>query len=504
MYRFTIEPAFDAVLYLFSQCDAALINVDCGSGGATGDVVSAPAGVSTSLRFVPAAAGEYVLAVDSAASEDAGAFSLEVEEVPEPEHAACVNAKPLALHEGQANVTESTLGAFNEHGEELTCGLGATMDGPQLYYSVELSAGTWYAFELESEFSSALYVANSKAECVPANLQADCSGITGTAVGIVPAGGSGRGAFFPPTTGTYLVAVEGTGPEQRGSFTLGISTFQPPGNMVCSAAAEQPIGSAGVSGDTSSFVNERGAQLTCGTGQALIAPQAYYSVALDAQPYRFLLKPTFPAVLGVGQSCLTIPVDCSSGGISGDAVEVPAGAVGQLRFTPPAPGSYLVLVDGTSASAAGSFELAVEPDLVPAHGSCGSPRALSLTSNPTVELGDTGPLRNDLTGVSCGHPAGPWSGPQAYYQVALAPGTYRVVVEPEPGFDPALYALPGGTKCAPAAVDVACTGMASDLIGAGLEESVTLTIAQEQEIVLVVDSWSPSEVGTYSLSISWN
>jgi len=88
--------------------------------------------------------------------------------------------------------------------------------------------------------------------------------------------------------------------------------------------------------------------------------------------------------------------------------------------------------------------------------------------------------------------------------VSLKSGrTYTVTLSPETSFDPALYAFEASTSCATAAVNTACKGQSSDKIGGGLQETLTLALSKDTEMVLVVDSWSPSEVGKFSLNISW-
>jgi hypothetical protein len=78
-----------------------------------------------------------------------------------------------------------------------------------------------------------------------------------------------------------------------------------------------------------------------------------------------------------------------------------------------------------------------------------------------------------------------------------------VSLTPEPTFDPSLYAFPAPTGCTAQAVNAACQGSASDNLGAGLGESITLTPSVDSVYILVVDSWSASEVGKFTLGISW-
>ena len=64
-----------------------------------------------------------------------------------------------------------------------------------------------------------------------------------------------------------------------------------------------------------------------------------------------------------------------------------------------------------------------------------------------------------------------------------------------------LYAFTATTDCTTAAVDKACASLFSDQVKAGAVESLTLNPTQPTDYIVVVDSWSPSEVGRYTLRI---
>jgi hypothetical protein len=505
-YSFELKPEFDALLYLFSECSRTLINVDCASGGATGAFSGPIAAKGTGgFAFTPTASGTYVLAVDSASSSSSGTFELLVEERTTAAHAACAGAEALTFTGSSATVQDSTLGAKNEF-DTVTCGLAVTFDGPQLYYTVDLQGGSWYRFTLEPQFYASLYVAASAGGCQAANIEADCGGIGGTVLPAVPAGAKGATAFRPKTSGSYLVVVDSSDANAAGDFVLTVEDFTPPANMTCEDAVPLTLvgGQVSLSADSSTHLNDLGTVVACGLGQPLVGPQAYYTVDLEVKPYKLLLKPSFAAVLAAGSGCLTLPADCASGGAAGGAVQVPAGAIGSLLLTPTAAGPMVLSVEGTSVAAAGPFTLQVQEHVQPTHGVCTQPKPLTLATSPLEELGDTGPMKNDLLGVSCGHPQGPWPGPQAYYQLSLKGGlSYTVTVIPEPTFDPALYAFVAGTACFPSDVDAACQNLASDVVGAGAQESLTLAPATDTDYVLVVDAWSPSAVGSYTLQVSW-
>ena len=505
-YRLELSPQFTAAFYLFTDCSKNIINTDCTSGGATGLFSgAAAAGSTTTATFTAPATGSFRLAVDSTGATG-GTFKLTVTQLSTPTHGTCLSAKSLTLVSGKVSLKGTTLGSKNENSKQIGCGLGVDFDGPQVYYSVSLQSATWYRFSLSPDFPASLYVFNSAGTCKAANIEADCGGISGTVLPLVSKGTTGATAFRPLSSGTYLVAVDALDPKAWGDFGLAIESFTPPGNMTCSKATALTLvgGKASVTGTTAGLLNDLGAHVTCGTGPPLVAPQAYYTVALEQKSYQLALKAPFAAVAAVGSSCLTMAADCGSSGLSGTFLKVVPKVTGTMLFTPLKAGTYTVAVDGTTQGAKGAFELWIQEYKKPTNGSCAKPTALVLGGSPTVELGSTGPLKNDLASVSCGTTLGPWTGPQAYYQVSLKKGrTYTVTLSPETSFDPALYAFEASTSCTNAAVNTACKGQASDKIGGGLQETITLAPANDTTVVLVVDSWSPSEVGTYSLSISW-
>jgi len=506
-YRISLTPQFAAVFYLFTDCSENIINVDCTSGGATGFLSQPVASGSTkTVLFKPKATGSYRVAVDSASISQAGSYTLTITEILPPPNQKCASAQAVTLGAGgMATIKGSTGGASNEFSKSIGCGLGVDFDGPQVYYSISLTKGTWYKLSLTPDFPAALYVANAQSKCKPSNLNTDCGSRAGTVLPLVSQGATLSTAFSPVVSGTYLLAVDSMDPLASGDFVLAVETFTPAPGMTCPKATPLTLnsGKASVKGSTGAFFNDLGAHVTCGAGAPLVGPQNYFSVKLQKKTYQVALKPTFAATLALGSQCLTLPADCGSGGLSGATLQVTPGTTGSLLFSPYTAGSYVVSVDSASSTAKGAFELLVQEYIKPTHGSCSSPKTISLSTSPAQEIGDTGPLSNDLKGVNCGGTVS-WSGPQAYYKVSLAAGkTYTVQLTPEATFDPAIYAFPATTACAATGLNTACKGQASDKVGAGVNEILTLSPPVATEMILVVDSWSPSEVGDFTLKVSW-
>lgn len=507
-YRFTLAPGFSALLYLFTACSKTIINTDCTSGGATGGVVGPiAAGGSGSLDFVPGASGEYVVAVDSKKTSDAGTFTLTVRETQPPQNSRCAAPSALDISSGKATVKASTLGAANDFQKTLTCNLGKEFDGPQLYYKVALTAGSWYRLSLSPQFAGGLWVAGSGANCLAQNINLDCGGVTGTVLPLVDKGKTGSTLFRPLLSADYVVAVDALDPQAAGDFSLTVEKVTPAGNTVCSGATPLSLsgGKVALQGSTAGAENDSGAALRCGTAAPLLGPQAYYAVTLDGgKTYLVSLKAQFSAALALGAACSTLAADCSSGGLSGGYFPAPTGLRRTLRYTPTSGGPHLIAVDSPEPGASGSFELLVQEYSAPQNGACATPKTLTLGStSPLTELGDTGPLKNDLAGVSCGLSNGPFAGPQAYYRFTPpAAKSVTVTLTPESSFDPALYAFSAATSCSATAVESACTGTASDTVGKGKIETLTLA-AGSSDWIVVVDAWSPSETGSYTLTLSW-
>lgn len=138
-YVITLAPAsitFDASLYLFSTaaaCAPKAINAACGGSGGV-HAEQAGAGKAEVLTFSPAAAGDFVIAVDSWQAGGAGPFSLTIEEATTPPNDACKGAASLSFSAGKLALTGQT---FTAKGDvQLTAAdcTGHTTDGPDLFY----------------------------------------------------------------------------------------------------------------------------------------------------------------------------------------------------------------------------------------------------------------------------------------------------------------------------------------------------------------------------------
>jgi len=177
----------------------------------------------------------------------------------------------------------------------------------------------------------------------------------------------------PSSTGSYYLGVDGwyepTDDAAQGSLTLSVEEITPPANTTCAAAtAVAPTaGKATVSGDTALSANQFGTSVTCGLGSNLVAPQLYYSVEIPAgKTLKLTIAPHYHAYTYVFSSNANCQADainasCGSGGTTGMKLpSIMSGKTGTAAFSPTAGGTYIIAVDGPSASEAGPFTMTLE------------------------------------------------------------------------------------------------------------------------------------------------
>ena len=204
-----------AAFYLFGDsCDPKQINADCGSNGSTG-ILAGPWTASTmslSAFFVPPATGIHHIAVESMPWPFvSGAFKLEIEELVLPSNGTCATAQQVTLGSGATVIKGDTTGVANEFGTAVNCGsYDVYYTGGQLYYQVDLSAGTTYTFTLTPGAGfdeAALYVFGDS--CSWSQINADC-GSKGAAGHVVQASTYQPGSisFTPAKSGKYRFAVD--------------------------------------------------------------------------------------------------------------------------------------------------------------------------------------------------------------------------------------------------------------------------------------------------------
>ena len=237
LHRFELMPNFDARMYIFpkSACGSlSSITAACGSSGISGDTsTKCPGGSVDALYFNPGSTGPYILAVDSMDRLEAGTFSMNISTVPPTTNSTCAKAQVLTLTGATATVTSDTCTASDEY-SALTCGLfgssSLTLNGPQLYYRVALTASKNYKLSLTTTTrGGALYVVPQTTCSNAAAIQIACSskGSTGDAK-IAPYAATTTLSFTPSVGGDHLIAVDApkvpvAGLTTCGQFTLTVT-----------------------------------------------------------------------------------------------------------------------------------------------------------------------------------------------------------------------------------------------------------------------------------------
>jgi len=371
--RMSLSSQFSAYLIVFkgSSCSSvASINTDCGSGGATGDLQgSVSSGSTGNYYFNPAAAGDYIVAVDGSSVGALGTFKLDLELMTPPTNDTCNQAQVVSTL--PAKVSSTTALSSNQFGININCGGSTNFDEAQLYYKVTIPAGKGLKLTYAPDFYSYLYIFPDSANCVEGDINTACgsSGATGL-YEYVPSGSVKAIYFIPGTAGDYIIVADGS--SYSGDFTLDIEEYTPPTNGTCAAAAAETLtnGSLLLAGSTVGTTDEL-ATLKCGGTTDFDGPQVYHKLSLTGgKKYRISVASTFasqvylfPASAGCTQTA--IETACASAGTSGATAAVPVNEVYDMMFTPSATADYLVGIDSADAADVGTYYLFIQEHSVP-------------------------------------------------------------------------------------------------------------------------------------------
>lgn len=224
-YKVVLTPAgFDAALYAFAAataCSEAGIGAAC-----TGHVSDASTSGPETLLLSPSSTGDWKIGVDAAQANAAGTFTLEVLEVTLPNNTTCAKAQAVTLTSGAAQVVADTSLSSDEYAG-LKCGGIAALTGPQLYYSVTLTAGQPYVLSLSAAFNARLYVTAAPSPCSESAIETNCMSNGGTGDLLATFAQTPTDLVFTPqTSGAYLVGVDSSG--AGGAFTLAFSELTVP------------------------------------------------------------------------------------------------------------------------------------------------------------------------------------------------------------------------------------------------------------------------------------
>ncbi|MCA9672238.1 MAG: hypothetical protein KC503_41880, partial [Myxococcales bacterium] len=524
-YRLTLEPSFDAYLYLFdanAACTQPAVQASCADGGISGASFSsalAP-GARRSLLFQPAAAGRYKVAVDSWLAAGAGPFTLTVDEIAPPANDACSAAQTLTLPSGGAAVVATgdlTL-ATDEHAT-LDCGLTAggmpaKLSARDVFYRFAAVQGQSYVISVRSDFDAVFYLWNdSQSACSQATIEAGCVG-GASADGDHSMISNGTSfVFTAKQTATYGIGIEDFSGE-GGAFSLRVAEHAPPTNTTCATAQALTLGSnnkVSVAADTTGVADEF-PNLSCSSVFAstrLVGANLYYSFDGKAgRIYRLSLDARFAGYVIVFDSqanCIDtdVQISCGSNGANGDSFPRAVFA-GSLLFKPPRDAKYIVAVDTFNPAYMGAFTLDIEDvGAVPAHTTCAGAQQVTLQNGSATINDDTTLGVDQFSILKCGGLA--QRARQLYYRFAASAGkTYRL--ELTPSFDAYAYLFVASTNCAFGAIDSACasngaSGTISPFTIAGTTSVTTFTASASGDLIVGVDSTDIARFGPFTLTI---
>ena len=476
---------YNESLYIFSDC--AKIASSCVAGA---DSYSSS---SEEISFTPKTTGVYYIAVDGQTSTSKGSYTLTIDKFEKPANDACNKATKVTLVGGKLAVKGHTIGATNSVKLTSSGCTKKTLQGPDVFYSADLKAGTKYRVTLTpaSGYNPAVFVLSS------------CSATACVAGADVSYSGSAEKVdITPKTTGTFYIGVgtsyAATSTYAQGKFDLEIAEIVAPGNDVCSKASKMTFaaGKASVKGDTSFASNSINLPSTGCTKKDTEGPDMFYAADLKAgQAYKIKLTPAtgYDAALYVLSSCASTA--CEAG-----VDTAYSGSAESLTFIPKATKTYYIAVDtnyaASSTYAAGKFTLDVEEYNPPKGDSCAKPIPLTFSGKTATASGDTSTFSSSvaLTSSSCTTYSSP--GNDAFYSVTLTGGkAYKVTLTPASTFDSMLYVF---TNCSN--VESSCVG-GHDNIGSGNVESVKVNPSTTTTYFIGVDSYSSSQKGKFTIKV---
>lgn len=134
------------------------------------------------------------------------------------------------------------------------------------------------------------------------------------------------------------------------------------------------------------------------------------------------------------------------------------------------------------------------------NGNCSTPKQISLVGGHAQVNGNTSNSINEFgKKIICGA-VSTFDGPQLYYSIQLNLNkNYTITVKPLTSWDPALYVFPNA-GCTAAKINSGCVGKVADNGTNGMVEIVSFHSGTGGAYYLVVDSYAPSQMGTFKLT----
>jgi hypothetical protein len=374
-YKAQLVPSssFDGALYAFpaaTACTATAIDAACKNPtGSTDNIYNSDDGGDGDLetiRIAPTTTADWIIVVDSSDTTYYGSFTLTITEIAAPANGVCASATALSFTAGKATVSGDSGDAANQFTNTILCGGSSALQGPQVYYRMNIASGKGMKITLKPTFSAYVYLFPTSANCAAAAIETACAsgGTTGALYGSVSSGSSTTFAFAPTTAGDYVLAVDSTSTTGGGPFDLTVEEFTPPTNAKCATPATVTLTTSPVTvtGDTTGAPNQFGTTIGCGTGYDYDGSQLYYKMTLLAgKTYTLVLTPSatwdpaFYAFTDATCTAATINTQCSASSMHSDTGYT--GDKETLTITPTTTADYIFAVDTYSATASGTFSL---------------------------------------------------------------------------------------------------------------------------------------------------
>lgn len=406
------------------------------------------------------------------ACEGAGAGSC----VEVADNAACASARAVT---SATTITGENTRAGGPRPTASGCGTG-TETGATLYYEVTIPAGQKVDIALTYGTASDLLIFSAP-DCSAASCDQVVDYISGAeSLAIVNPSGAGI---------TRVVGVRPYDPGDGGTYDIAFTYTAAASNSTCATATVIPSTTdTTLTGESTDGGGPRPIASSCGT-ESEISDTLYYSVtvppsqALDIS----LHYGTATDLLIFVQSA------CSDAGCGFASDLLPPG---EEAITIPnsgtTPVTYLIGVGPYEAGVGGTFDIAFSYSP-----GAGDTCAAAPVVGPGTYSGSTTGLANDYQLSSSGCTSFGSPGPDAVYAVSLAAGeTLDATVTPAGSFDVALYAVTDCSMAESSCVDGSDSGFGGD------PESISYTATAPTTLYLIVDSWSSTVSGAYSLEIA--
>ncbi|MCZ7679365.1 MAG: hypothetical protein M5U28_11630 [Sandaracinaceae bacterium] len=290
-------------------------------------------------------------------------------------------------------------------------------------------------------------------------------------------------------SGATITRVVGVGPYDPGdggTYDIAFTYSAAASSSTCATATAITTDTT-LTGESTDLGGPRPVGSGCGTGDEF-SDTLYYSVTVPPSQ-------TLDIALDYGTATdllMFVQSACSDLGCGFAADDFPPG---EEAITIPnsgaTPVTYIVGVGPYEPGAGGTYDIAFSYSPSAADTCAAAP-----VVGPGTYSGTTTGLANDyqLSATGCTSYVSP--GPDGVFAVSLAAGqTLTATVTPD-GFDAALYAVTDCALAESSCVDGSDSGFSGD------PESIAYTATAPTTLYLIVDSWSSSSSGAYSLDIA--